>query len=67
MKWIIRNAETEDVLERFSRKDESPVFSNNDKKAKWFYSWVEVQRAVAIAQKCGYDVYPISEKSDRDN
>lgn len=65
MKWVIRNAITEDVFERFSRTDGRPVWSNSLKKAKWFTDWTEVQVAISIIQKCGDESYPVSEAFER--
>ena len=61
MKWIIRNGETEDVLERFD-KDGFPKWTTDDRKAKWFLSQRDVEQALDICRKCDYmDSIAVSE------
>ena len=58
MRWIVRNARTEDVLEDFSKRDGSPIWTTNDNRAKWFNSWNDVSTAVDMAQKFNAECYP---------
>jgi hypothetical protein len=65
MRWIIRNALTEDVLESFDKEGRPKWVSDSPKRWKWFKKWSEVTLAVSLIQKCGDECYPVSLESEK--